>query len=149
MAGYYRKFCRNFSDQAAPLTRLLKKENRFRWSDECQTAFENIKTMLSNKPVLKAPDFEQPFCLGVDASETGIGAVMIQADDQKNLHPVSYFSRKLNSFQKSYSAREKELLALLLSVQHFEIYLTASVSPTVVFTDHNPLIYLQLMKKKN
>ena len=57
MAGFYRKFCRNFADVALPLTELLKKKAKFVWSPLCQRAFDKIKSILTNTPVLLAPDF--------------------------------------------------------------------------------------------
>ncbi|XP_068229607.1 uncharacterized protein [Palaemon carinicauda] len=67
--GYYRKFCKNFSDVAYPLTELLKKDVKFVWSKECDEAFSKLKLMLMSKPVLKSPDFNLPFKLQVDSSE--------------------------------------------------------------------------------
>ena len=106
MVGYYRKFCRNFSTITAPLTNLLKKNKRFVWSDECQKAFENIKAILTNYPVLHAPDYSKPFKLTVDASDIGIGAVLAQENNGID-HPLPYFSKKLTSYQKNYATIEK------------------------------------------
>ncbi|KAK5902645.1 hypothetical protein CesoFtcFv8_007881 [Champsocephalus esox] len=102
MAGYYRRFCRNFSSVAAPLTTLTSPSKSFVWSD-----------------------FSKPFKLEVDASGVGTGAVLLQEDAQAIDHPVSYFSRKFNKHQLKYSTIEKEALAL----QHFEVYLGSSVKP--------------------
>lgn len=96
MAGYYRGFCRNFSVVVAPLTDLLSPKVRFRWSDHSQQAFEAIKAVLTNAPVLVAPVFNRPFKLAVDASESGAGAVLLQDDAEGVEHPVSYFSKKFN-----------------------------------------------------
>jgi hypothetical protein len=149
MAGYYRKFCKNFSDVSAPLADLLKKSRKFEWSESCQNSFQNIKSLLCTIPVLKAPDFSKPFTLTVDASDLGAGAILVQSDDNSIEHPVAYFSRKFNSCQRNYSTVEKETLALVLAIQHFEIYVTSSVKPLLVFTDHNPLVFLHRMKNKN
>ena len=83
MAGYYRRFCHNFSDVVAPLTNLLRKEVKFIWSSDCQSAFDQVKALLSTNPVLMAPDFNQPFSLMVDASDVGAGAVLTQTGTQK------------------------------------------------------------------
>ena len=116
MAGYYRKFCHNFSTIAEPLTALLKKGTKFVWSSACQNSFEKIRLILLSKPVLMAPDFWKPFKLFVDASDVGIGAVLIQEDSQGVDRPVCYYSQKLNGHQRNYSTSEKETLALLLSL---------------------------------
>ena len=149
MAGYYRKFCKNFSGIAEPLTNLLKKSTKFKWNDKCQDAFDRLKAILKSAPVLLAPDFDKCFKLAVDASDVGIGAVLLQEDNNGIDHPVCYFSKKFNKHQKNYSTIEKECLALILAIQQFEVYLTSSTSPIVVFSDHNPLSFLHKLKNKN
>ena len=149
MAGYYRKFCRNFSDVVSPLTNLLAKNAKFVWTDECNQAFEKVKNMLTSEPVLAAPNFDKPFVLVTDASDVGVGSVLMQEDDCGILHPVCYFSQKLNRHQMRYSTVEKETLALVLSLQRFEVYLDSALKPIVVYTDHNPLTFLNKMKNKN
>lgn len=149
MAGYYRGFCKNFSSVAAPLTDLLSPKVRFVWSDHCQRAFEGLKALMSSAPVLAAPVFSRPFLLSVDASDAGVGAVLLQVGDDGIDHPVSYFSRKFNRHQRAYSTVEKEALALVLALQHFEVYVGSAGSPTVVYTDHNPLVFIQQMRNSN
>ena len=150
MAGYYRKFCKNFSGIAEPLTNLLKKSTKFKWNDKCQDAFDRLKAILKSAPVLLAPDFDKCFKLAVDASDVGIGAVLLQEDNNGIGHPVCYFSKKFNKHQRNYSTIEKECLALILAIQQFEVYLTtSSTSPIVVFSDHNPLSFLHKLKNKN
>ena len=92
MAGYYRRFCSNFSVIISPLTNLLKKSQNYSWTANCATAFLKVKMMLSSKPVLQAPDFYKQFSLMVDASHLGAGAALMQADDKGIEHLVSYFS---------------------------------------------------------
>ena len=69
MAGYYRNFCLNFSEIAAPLTNLLSKKVKFVWTDDCQLAFDKVKLLLQKSPVLKSPDYEKPFKLIIDSSD--------------------------------------------------------------------------------
>ena len=149
MAGYYRKFCNNFSTIADPLTNLLKKGTKFHWNENCQIAFDKLKAILMSTPVLLAPNFDKPFKLAVDASDLGAGAVLIQEDNNGIDHPVCYFSKKFNKHQKNYSTIEKECLALILAIQHFEVYVSSSLTPIVVFSDHNPLTFLHKLKNKN
>lgn len=100
--------------------------------------------MLCCSPVL-APVFSSPLKLEIDASTDGAGAVLLQEDDSGIDHPVSYFSRKFTVHQRNYSTIEKEALALVLALQHFEVYVGSSVAPVKVFTDHNPLVFLRRM----
>ena len=149
MAGYYRKFCPNVAALCCPLTNLLKKNSSFVWTEQCQCAFDKIKALLMSSPVLKAPDFKKQFKLVVDASDVGIGAVLMQEDSDSIDHPISYFSKKFDKHQRNYSTIEKECLAMLLSLQHYDVYLGSSLKPVIVLTDHNPLTFLHKMKNKN
>ncbi len=91
MAGYYRSFCKNFSSVVAPLTDLLSPKTAFKWSLECQHAFESLKALLMHAPVLAAPVYDRAFKLAVDASDAGAGAVLLQDGPDGVEHPVCYF----------------------------------------------------------
>ena len=149
MAGYYRRFCKNFTEVVYPMNQLLAKGQKFVWTEACNTAFENVKAMLASKPVVLAPDFSKEFILQVDACDIGAGAVLLQSDSEGVLHPVCYFSKKFNDCQTRYSTVEKETLSLILAINHFEVYLCNACSPIKVFTDNNPLTFLAKMKNKN
>lgn len=149
MIGFYRKFCSNFATVVQPLTHLLRKDSKFIWSENCQNAFENSKSLLINSPVLITPDFEKQFKLAVDASDVGVGAVLYQETDDNVEKPISYFSKKLDKHQKNYSTIEKECFALLSALQHFDVYLNPTVHPILVYTDHNPLTFIHKMRNKN
>ena len=146
--GYYRKFCKNFSEIAAPLTNLLKKSQVFQWTESCQQAFEKLKLMLMSKPVVVAPCPDKAFKLYIDSSELAAGGVLMQ---ERNgiLHPVAYFSKKYNVHQQRYSIVEKEALSLILNLNHFEVYLKYSPFPVEVFTDNNPLTFINKCKQNN
>ena len=139
MAGYYRNFCLNFTEIAAPLTNLLSKKVKFVWTDDCQLAFDKVKLLLQKSPVLKSPDYEKPFKLIIDSSDVSDGLD----------HPVSYFSKKFLKYQKNYSVVEKETLGLVLALEHFDIYLGSTPFKINVYTDHNPLTFLKTIKNKN
>ncbi|XP_074658644.1 uncharacterized protein LOC141911553 [Tubulanus polymorphus] len=149
MAGYYRKFCRNFSSVVQPLTNLLKKDVKLFWSKECQIAFESVKSLLTCSPVLLAPDFGKQFKLVVDASDIGAGAVLVQTDENGIEHPVCYYSKKFAGAQLNYSTIEKECLSLILALEHFNVYTSMRKFPLLVFTDHNPLTFLKSMCNRN
>ncbi|XP_033962820.1 uncharacterized protein [Pseudochaenichthys georgianus] len=85
----------------------------------------------------------------VDASGSGAGAVLLQEGDGGVSHPVCYFSTKFKRHQLNYSTIEKETLAMLLALQHFQVYVGSSSTPVVVYTDHNPLVFLSQMFNHN
>ena len=122
---------------------------KFVWTDKCQKAFEKLKAILKSNPVLSVPDFQSQFKLAVDTSDVGAGAVLMQEDGNQVDHPVCYFSRKFNKHQRNYSTIEKECLALILALQHFEVYVTSSDLPAIIFSDHNPLLFIHKMKNQN
>ena len=128
---------------------MLGKSSKFEWSAQCQHAFEKLKAVLVNAPVLSAPNFDCQFMLAVDASDVAVGAVLLQESYDAIDHPICYFSRKLSKSQKNYATIEKELLALILALQHFDVYVTSSTSPVMVFSYHNPLVFLHKLKDKN
>ena len=148
MCGYYRRFVENYATIAKPLTDLTKKNTSFKWNLECNQAFMKLKAVLTTYPVLASPNFDMPFELSIDASDVGVGAVLNQVYENVK-HPVSYFSKKFNEAQRKYSTAEKETLALVLALNHFEVYLSSSPIPIKVHTDHNPLVFLNKFKNKN
>lgn len=88
MATYYKRFIENFSQIAAPLTKLTSVKEDFQWSQEAQHSFDTIKTALKSAPLLASPDYSQPFQIATDASKHGLGAVLLQ-----NGQPIAYASR--------------------------------------------------------
>lgn len=78
----------------------------------------------------------------MDASESGAGAVLLQDGADGIEHPVSYFSKELNRRQRAYSTIKREAFALVLALRHFEVYVGSCVQPVIVYTDHNPLVFL-------
>ena len=134
LAGYYRKFIRNFGSMAAPLTILLTKE-KFCWNSEAAAAFQQLKTALTTPPTLCLPDFSQQFVIECDASGVGIGAVLTQHNQ-----PVAFFSEALKGSALALSTYEKEILAIVKAVRKWRPYLLEK--PFTVRTDHKSLKYL-------
>ena len=139
MASYYRKFIKDFSRVAAPLTELTKKDVRFAWRDEHQKAFEDLKHALCRAPILSYPDHDKTFRLHTDASDLAVGAVLTQKIDGID-RPIGYFSRKLNDAEKRYNTTEKEALAIVSGVKNFAQYLFGY--KFTILTDHAPLRYI-------
>jgi RNase H-like domain found in reverse transcriptase len=117
LTGYYRKFIKGYRTISRPLTNLLRK-NSFKWDEESQSAFEKLKLAMSTTPVLALPNFSKPFVLETDASDKGIGAVLMQ--DRK---PIAYLSKSLGIKNQLLSTYEKEFMALLIAVQKWRHYL--------------------------
>ena len=128
LAGFYRKFIPNFSTIASPLTDLTKKDkpnNIKDWQDHHEKAFQTLKNRLTSDPILRLPVFQNgvPFILRTDASETGLGAVLLQEFEGEGKFPIAYASRKLVSREKNYSVIEKECMAIIWAIEKFRKYL--------------------------
>nr|XP_027088637.1 uncharacterized protein LOC113709988 [Coffea arabica] len=136
LAGFYRRFVRDFSTIAAPLTELIKKNENFHWGDSQEQAFRTLKHKLTHAPVLALPDFSKTFEIDCDASGIGVGAVLNQGG-----RPIAYFSEKLNGAALNYSTYDKELYALIRALQVWQHYLRPK--EFVIHTDHESLKYLK------
>lgn len=140
IAGWYRRFIENFSTEVFPITELLSCKKKFIWTKEAQGAFERIKILLTTAPVLINPDFSKKFFVHCDASDFGIGAVLVQLDENSQERPIAYMSRKLNSAQRNYSVTERECLAALEAIKRFRCYI--EMQEFEVVTDHASLVWL-------
>ena len=148
LAGYYRDFIPNFAALAAPLSDLTRKgqPNKVEWGEAQEKAYQSIKALLTKEPILRLPDPGETNFLRTDASDSGIGAVLMQEHDGK-LFPVCYGSKKLSSAERNYSTIEKECLAIVWGFKRFHLYLYGV--PFVLQTDHEPLKYMNSAKFAN
>jgi RNase H-like domain found in reverse transcriptase len=130
---FYRRFIRDFSKIAKPLTNLLIKDTPFVFYDSCLDVFDRIKKALTSAPVLQPSDWNLPFEMMCNASDYAIGAILGQRKDK--VPYVIYYARKaLDGAQAHYTTMEKELLAVVFAINKFRSYLVGS--KVVVYTDH-------------
>jgi hypothetical protein len=134
LAGYYRKFIRDFGLIAAPLTRLLRRD-AFTWDKEAEDAFQALKRALTTRPVLHMSDFDKLFIIDCDASDVGFGAVLHQGAG-----PVAFFSHPFAARHLKLAAYERELIDLVQAMRHWRPYLWGR--QFLVRTDHFSLKYL-------
>jgi hypothetical protein len=112
LAGYYRKFVQHFGIICRPLTDLLKKNSVFVWTSDHELAFKTIKTALIQALVLAMPNFAKPFYVETDASDAGVGAVLMQDN-----HPLAYNNKSLGPRLRGLSTYEKAYVAILMAIQ--------------------------------
>jgi hypothetical protein len=148
LTSYYRKFIPNFSAIASPLSDLTKKgrANMVQWEASQEQAFQALKRSLAQYPILRLPDLSKQFSVRTDASDTGIGAVLLQEHGEDKF-PVMYVSRKLLDREKAYSVIEKECLAIVWGVQKLSRFLYGC--QFVLETDHQPLVWMSKAKLSN
>lgn len=142
-ASWYRRFIKNFASRMHPLTMLLKKKQRFEWTEAAQQAFMDIRSCLVKAPILSCPDFTKEFVISCDASGVGLGAVLSQQGEQGE-NVIAYASRTLTKGEQKYSATERECLAVIWAVEKFRPYVEGS--PFTVITDHYSLLWLHNLK---
>lgn len=139
LCNYYRRYIDDYAGLARPLYDLCKKDEAFLWSEQCENAFREFKKRLSTPPLLIFPNFAQPFILRTDCSMLSASGILSQGEIPYD-KPIHYFSKVLNPAQTRYSTIEKELLAIILSVDYFHYYLVGR--EFLIVTDHRPLTYL-------
>jgi hypothetical protein len=141
LAGYYRRFIKDFASIATPLNQLLHKDTTFVWSVKCQQAFDTLKQCLVAPPVLVYPDFKKEFTVYTDASEFSIGYVLGQLDDAGNERVICYGGRTLRQTEKNWHITELEGLAVIEAIKRYRVYLADKHFRIV--TDHEALLALK------
>lgn len=140
LLSYYRRFINNFSTLSAPLTTLLKKNVKYVWTEECENSFQALRESLLAAPILSCPDFECPFEIQTDASDVGVGAVLLQRREGVE-YVIAFTSRTLNRAERNYTVTEKECLAVLVACEKFRMYVEGS--HFTVVSDHHSLVWLR------
>jgi hypothetical protein len=135
LAGYYRRFISNFSKIAKPMTQLLEKEAKFKWSPQYKEAFLTLKKLLTTATVLAQPDIEKLFDVYCDASDMGIGGVLMQDG-----RAIAYASRQLWCHEEHYPIHDLELLVVVHTLKVWRHYLLGNL--VHIYTDHKNLKYL-------
>jgi hypothetical protein len=149
--NFYRRFVKDYSHIAQPLFNLTKKETPWNWTTECDMAFETLRQTMITSLVLMLLDHEKPFTLITDASDYTIGAILEQRDALGRSHPIAYFSKSLQPAERNYKIHDKELLAIIHALKHFQHYIHAlkhfrhyiqeSPHMTRILSDHANLKY--------
>ncbi|KAK3538777.1 hypothetical protein QTP86_015894 [Hemibagrus guttatus] len=136
---------------AGPLTSLLRgKPKKLSWTYQAHTAFLQLKERFTTAPILRHPDPELPFVVEVDASCSGLGAVLSQRHGEPGkLHPCTFYSRKLTVSERNYDVGNRELLAIKAALEEWRHWLEGARHPFQVLTDHRNLEYLRGAKRLN
>ena len=140
LTGYYRRFVCDYAKIAGSLNNLNKKNARFEWTEECQSAFDELKNALQSPPILALPNDKDTFVLDTDASEYSIGAVLSQVHHGQE-KVIAYAGRALNRNEVNYCVTRKELLAVVYFTKYFRQYLLGR--KFVIRTDHAALSWLK------
>ena len=137
--GFYRRFIKDFSKIAKPLSKLLIQGAPFEFDDQCMQAFLFLKEKLVSSPIVVTLDWDLGFELMCDTSDYAIGAVLGQKRE-RTFQVIYYVSRTLNDAQLNYATTKKELLAIVFAFDKFQPYLIGN--KVIVHTDHSAIKYL-------
>ncbi|KAL7292652.1 hypothetical protein TKK_0013778 [Trichogramma kaykai] len=143
MVGWYSRFLPNLAEIRTPLTKLTQKGIAWHWNIEQEDAFNKLKLMLTQAPVLARPNPDLPFTLQTDASDFALGAVLTQIIDGEE-HPIAYASRALSRQERNYTVTEKECLSVIWAVEKYLGYILGS--HFTVITDHTNLKWLHNLR---
>ncbi|UYV83597.1 hypothetical protein LAZ67_23001581 [Cordylochernes scorpioides] len=144
LCSYYRRFIREFSKVALPLQILTRKNYSFAWGKEQELSFNSLKNKLISPEVLIHYDPNKPIGLHTDASDQGLGAVLVHLDENTKERPISYASRTLQKAETNYSTTEKECLAIIWAIKKFRPYIYGR--KFTIYTDHHSLCWMAKMK---
>jgi hypothetical protein len=122
---------------------MTRKDVKWEWGTKEQGAFEQLKKEMTKYPVLVHPDPKKPYFLETDASGVAIGSILSQRQDDGYLHPIDFMSESFNDAQRNYDTHDKELLAMIRSLEHWRLFLEGTDEPITVYTNHRNLEYWQ------
>nr|GFA43738.1 putative reverse transcriptase domain-containing protein [Tanacetum cinerariifolium] len=142
LAGYYRRFIKEFSLIAKPLTKLTQKNKPFIWGNDEEKAFQTLKRKLCSAPILSLPEGSEDFVVYCDASHRGFGAMLMQREKV-----IAYASRQLRKNEKNYTTHDLELGAVVFALRLWRHYLYGT--KCTVYTDHKSLQYILDQKELN
>ena len=144
--NWYRKFIPHCADLQRPLINLTRKNVKFEWTDECQKSFEKLRDALTSAPVLTIADPNKVYILHTDASDFAMGAILMQEDSESNLRVIAYASKTFNDAQKNYDTTDREALAVVWALEHFNTYCEGH--KYTLLTDHQALSYIKSNKNE-
>ena len=145
--NFYRKFILRFSNIVTPLTALTRKNYPWMWGPQQQVVFTTLLSHFQTAPVLHLPNVQHPFTVMMDASLLASGGVLMQQDDNGDLHPCAYLSQTFSPAERNYDIYDRELLAVIHTLDHWRHYLQGTHHPFTLLTDHKNLTYFHQPQK--
>jgi len=148
--NFYWRFIRDFSAKAQPLFDLTRSEQVCTWSGREQAAFKDLKTAVTTAPVLVSPQESDLFWIKADSSDFAIGAVLSQqSTTDRKWHSVAFYSKSLSFVEQNYKIHDKEMLAIIHTLEKWRHFLEGATHPVEIWTNHKNLKYFIMAKKLN
>lgn len=148
--NFYQHFIEDFSHHAKPMFELTKKDRKWGWGKEEQQAFDEIKNCITSSPILWFADDSKPFHIEADSLNFATRAILSQqSDDDLKWHPVAFYSKSLNTIKCNYEIHDKEMLAIMRSLEEWRHFLEGAQHKIKIWTNHKNLEYFMTTKKLN
>jgi len=148
-ANFYRRFIEGFSKVCKPLTDLTQKDRVFEWTPQCEEAFQRLKTLFTEGPILAHFDHTRFTRVETDASDFALGAILSQLCEDNKWHPIAFHSRKFQPAEVNYDVHDKEMTAIVVAFKEWEHLLMSVKHEVTIFTDHKNLEYFNTTKVLN
>ena len=149
LANYYRQFVKNFAKVALPMNRLTRKDEKWRWREEQQAAFEQLKAVFTTRPVLATPELDKEFRVEADASNFTTGEVLSVKCDNNLWRPVVFISKALNKMERNYKIHNKEMLGVIRCLEAWRHFLEGARLKFEIWMDHKNLEYFMSSQNLN
>ena len=146
--NFYRTFIPDYSKTIVPLLKLLKKDQKFDWTNLCNMAFQTLKNAFKSAGILHHPDSSKKIIVETDASDYALGGVLLQ-EIADQLKPIAYYSRKFSPPEINYEVHDKELLAIIACFYKWRPFLLGTTIPVQVIIDHQNLLHFSTLRKLN
>jgi len=149
LANYYRRFVKDFAKVALPMNKLTRKDEKWKWEEEQQNAFERLKQIFTSRPTLATPDLDKEFRVEADASNFATGGVLSVKGEDELWRPVAFISKALNETERNYEIHDKEMLAVIRCLEAWRHFLEGAQLKFEIWTDHKNLEYFMTSQNLN
>jgi len=149
LANYYRRFVKDFAKVALPMNRLTRKDKKWKWGEEQQAAFEQLKAVFTTRPMLATPELDKEFRVKADALNFATGGVLSVKCDDDLWRPVAFISKALNETERNYKIHDKEMLGVIRCLEAWRYFLEGAKMKFEIWTDHKNLEYFMSSQNLN
>jgi len=149
LANYYRRFVKNFAKVALPMNQLTRKDEKWKWGEEQQVVFEQLKAVFTTRLVLATPKLDKEFRVEANASNFATGGVLSVKCDENLWRPVSFISKALNETERNYEIHNKEILGVIRCLEAWRHFLEGARVKFEIWTDHKNLEYFMTSQNLN
>ena len=149
LANYYRQFVKNFAKVALPMNQLTRKNKKWKWKEEQQAAFKQLKAVFTTRPVLATPELDKEFRVEADASNFATGGVLSVKCDDDLWRPVAFISKALNKIERNYEIHDKKILGIIRCLEAWKHFLEGARLEFEIWTDHKNLEYFMSSQNLN